>query len=94
MATPKERVAKQRNEVPSKFRKLYDRVMSGKASPRQAIKMQCLECFGYVQTETGRCDNYACPLYAYRPYRKAVKSPSERVDGANSGDNERKGVLV
>lgn len=83
MSTPKERIAKQRSEMPSKHRKLYDKVMSGKASPRKAINMMCLECWGYVKTETATCDNFACPLYAYRPYRKAVKSPRERVESPN-----------
>lgn len=89
MSTPQERIAKQRKEMPSKHRKLYDKVMGGKASPRKAINMMCLECWGYVKTETATCDNFACPLFAYRPYQEAVKLPRERVESLNSGDNGR-----
>lgn len=69
--------------MPKLYRKLYDRVMAGKASPRDAIKMQCLECWAYVRAETQACDNYACPLHAYRPYQKSVKSPTEGLGEAN-----------
>ena len=76
-------VTKRRQDMPRQYRKLYGRVMAGKASPRQAIKMQCLECWGWVRTETAKCDNYACPLYAYRPCRKAVKSPTKPLQQPN-----------
>ena len=84
--TPEERISKRRADMPSRYRKLYDRCMSGKGSPREAIKMQCLECWAWVQTETKLCDNYACPLFSYRPYKRPVKSPTERVQPPNSGE--------
>ena len=71
------RIAKRRADMPRKYRKLYDKVMAGKTSPRDAIKMQCLECYGWVQTETKKCDNYACSLFYHRPYQKLPKSPTE-----------------
>jgi len=85
------RIENQRALIPSKYRKLYDRVFTGKASPRQAIKLHCLECFGYVQTETRRCDNHLCNLYRYRPYQKSVKSLTEAVQQSNKGDLGREG---
>ena len=83
MRTRQERIAKRRADMPKQYRKLYDRVIAGKTSPRDAIKMQCLECYGWVRSETAKCDNYACPLYCYRPYQKAVKSPTEPLEQAN-----------
>ncbi|HEG43599.1 MAG TPA: hypothetical protein ENH94_06075 [Phycisphaerales bacterium] len=86
------RVDKRRAEMPSRYRKLYDRVMSGVASPREAIRMQCLECWGYVKAETATCDNYACPLFAYRPYQKPLKSPAEGLGGSNTHENQSREV--
>ncbi len=34
MSTQQEQIAKRRSDMPSKYRKLYDRCTSGKASPR------------------------------------------------------------
>lgn len=73
-----------RAAIPSKYRKLCDRVLTGKASPREAIKLQCLACFGYFQSEMVQCNSYLCPLYRYRPYQKSVKSSIESVQQSNT----------
>ncbi len=83
MTTQQEQIARRRADMPSKYRKLYDRCTTGKASPRDVIKMQCLECFGWVRKEMVKCNSYACPLYSYRPYRKPAKSPTEPLEGPN-----------
>jgi len=88
MTTQQERIAKQRSDMPRQYRKLYDRVIAGKASPREAIQMQCLQCWGYVKSETETCDNYACPLRYYLPYQNPVKSPTDGL-GASSVDESR-----
>jgi len=82
----KERIENDHLAIPSKYRKLYDRVMAGKASPREAIKLHCLECFGYSQVDTKKCDNYLCKLYRFRPYQKVVKSPTEPVHPSNDDE--------
>lgn len=74
MKTPAERIARKRSFVPEKYRKLYDRCIAGKASPREAIRLQCLECWGYVRTEAQTCDNVNCPLFQYNPLKKPAKS--------------------
>lgn len=87
-------VAKRRADMPPKYRKLYDRCTSGEASPREAIKAQCLECWGWDKRETEQCDNVACPLYELRPYQesqKPVKSPSQRLQRQNSNENLSEG---
>ena len=81
--TRQEKISQRRTDMPKRYRKLYDKVTSGKASPRDAIRMQCLECYGWVQTETKKCDNYACPLYGYRPYQKPAKSLREPLQQPN-----------
>lgn len=86
-----ERVAKHRADMPELYRKMFDRCTSGKASPREAIKMQCLECWGYVRAETTACDNCACPLFAYRPYQTAPDGRQDDLNGVES-TNDGKGV--
>ena len=83
MTMQREQIAQRRADMPKQYRKLYDRVVAGKASPRDAIKMQCLECFGWVKIEMVRCDSCACPLFGHRPYQKLVKSPRERLEQTN-----------
>ncbi len=75
-----------RAAIPSKYRKLFDRVLKGKASPREAIKLQCLACFGYIQSGMVQCNDYLCPLYRCRPYQKSVKSSTESVQQSNRDD--------
>lgn len=72
------------SDIPPKYRKLYDRVLTGKAPPREAIKLQCLACFGYVQSEMVQCNSYLCSLYRYRPYQKSVKSSVESVQQSSN----------
>lgn len=53
---------------------LYKPVMlkayKGTASPRSAIKAQCLICTGYDRGTITQCTGFSCPLWAYRPYQK------------------------
>ena len=61
-------------EMPESYKKNYLATVSGKASPRNAIKAFCIECMGYVRGEVTNCDTIDCPLNLYRPYRKAGDS--------------------
>jgi hypothetical protein len=56
-------------DAPSKA-KLFEKVFLGKASPRQAIKAMCCECLTFDVEAIRTCTAPACPLYAYRPFRK------------------------
>lgn len=60
-------VSKRCKIVPIRYRLGYLEAVAGVASPRQAVKAQCLECCGWNQTDVDECTAYACPLYAYRP---------------------------
>lgn len=55
--------------VPPRFRAKYVAALAGKASPREAIKIMCLECVGYVSADVAGCTSDACPLHKYRPFR-------------------------
>ncbi len=56
--------------APPSFRKLLTLAMSGKCSPRTAIKAQCAECVGFDRDAIRSCTCYACPLWNFRPYQK------------------------
>jgi hypothetical protein len=64
-----------RNGIPKLYQGGYERALSGRASPRQAIKAFCQSCVGYenVAEEIRQCTGAECPLYAYRPYRGRVR---------------------
>lgn len=86
MKTPQERIIRKRSFVPTRYKKMFDRCIAGTASPREAIKMQCLECWGYGQADAADCQGYACPLFAYNPLRKRIKSPTGADKGSTNDD--------
>ena len=55
--------------VPAASRPGYIRATTGKASPRQAIKAQCLQCMGYDRAGIAACTGFTCPLWDYRPFQ-------------------------
>ncbi len=67
-------ITKKADDMPDIYKKNYLSTVSGKASPRNAIKAFCIECMGFVRGEVTNCDTIDCPLNLYRPYRKAGDS--------------------
>ena len=67
-------IIKKADDMPAIYRKNYLAAVSGKATPRNAIKAFCIECMGFVRSEVTNCDVIDCPLNLYRPYRKAGDS--------------------
>ena len=63
-------ITKKADDMPAIYRKNYLAVVSGKASPRNAIKAFCIECYGYQRKEVTNCSAIECPLNPYRPYQK------------------------
>jgi hypothetical protein len=63
--------------MPSKFRKNYERAMSGK-SLRAAATAHCLECVMWVIEEVRLCTARSCPLYPYRPYQQKSGTAQKR----------------
>ena len=56
-------------EAPESAKNTLREAFSGSASPRKAIKAQCLVCVGYDRTAIRDCTGYSCPLWAYRPFQ-------------------------
>ncbi|HIJ72228.1 MAG TPA: hypothetical protein HPP87_12865 [Planctomycetes bacterium] len=62
------KIAQRRAQMPRKYRRTYDRAVSGK-SLRACVDSFCLECCGWKSQEVSLCTSLACPLYAVRPYQ-------------------------
>ena len=67
-------IVEKADDMPAIYRKNYLAAVSGKATPRNAIKAFCIECQGYQRKEVTNCKVIDCPLNLYRPYRKAGDS--------------------
>jgi len=52
-----------------KRHKSLKRAWEGLCSPRQAIKLQCLECVGEDVPSITTCTAECCPLWHFRPYQ-------------------------
>lgn len=63
------RVAATISEAPESAKGSLTRAFSGAASPRAAIKAQCLVCMGYERESIRNCTGYSCPLWQYRPFQ-------------------------
>ena len=59
-------------DAPSK-RGLFQRVYLGKASPRQCIKAQCLQCCWMDEAAIRECADTACPLHRLRPFGRITQ---------------------
>lgn len=55
--------------APSK-KALFQRVLGGGTSRREAIKAKCIECCCLNAAEVRNCAAYRCPLWHLRPFQK------------------------
>lgn len=46
--------------------KMLQTIASGRLTPLQAIKLNCLDCVCYDKNEVKMCGNVGCPLHAFR----------------------------
>jgi hypothetical protein len=46
-------------------RRFANQLARAHQQPRVAIKLNCIECMGYVESEPGRCEATGCLFYAY-----------------------------
>lgn len=65
-------VAKRVADAGPLYRTIMLRAFEGEASPRQAIKAQCLQCVGYERESITHCTGYSCPLWKLRPYQNGA----------------------
>lgn len=66
--TREERIQKVISEAPESTQNTLSRAFSGSASPRAAIKAQCLTCAGFDRETIRNCTGFSCPLWMYRPF--------------------------
>ncbi|MBN2594855.1 MAG: hypothetical protein JXA81_15215 [Sedimentisphaerales bacterium] len=83
-----EKVIQRRSNIPRSYRAIYDTAVSGN-SLRAAINAQCLECVSWHVKEIRNCTDFACPLYAVRPYQER---PQNWRDGRVSGVESKNAV--
>ena len=76
-------IEQRREKIPRKYRRLYDRAVSGK-SLRASINCQCLECCDWSSKEVNLCSDLGCPLFAVRPYRSSGTACKRHLVGAES----------
>lgn len=65
-------------KMPLLYQANYKTAISGKRRAA-AIKAKCLDCCNWQRVEITACPVDDCPLYSYRPYRRAesVRNPAE-----------------
>lgn len=58
-----------------KRRGAFEKVFSGKASPRACIRAKCQDCCGHedLAENVGLCPVTVCPLWQHRPNQKKPK---------------------
>ena len=61
--------------MPPRYRKLFERSWTGKASPRASLKAFCLECVGFERAAITECTAWTCPLWHLRPYQTTEDAP-------------------
>jgi hypothetical protein len=67
--------------VPASARGTIQRAFDGTASPRAAIRAQCLACSNFQRDEITACTVVLCALWSYRPFQSARK-PSKTARGS------------
>lgn len=71
------RVTQQVKQAGQLYRTVMLKAYQGTASPRSAIKAQCLICVGYNRDAITHCTGHSCPLWAYRPYQNEGGAPCQ-----------------
>jgi hypothetical protein len=60
-------------DAPSKAG-IFRRVYGGRATPRQAIKAQCLQCCWMDEAAIRECKSTECPLWDFRPFQRRAET--------------------
>ena len=87
-ALREERVKQAIADASPLYRTIMEKAYASTASPRSAIKAQCLICVGYDRVAVTHCTGHSCPLWAYRPYQikgaKELNISSTKCRGSNA----------
>lgn len=68
--------------TPERFQPLVEKIREGSMSA--AVKLNCLECSGYITAEVRLCQVKQCPMYAFRPYQGAGQAEEEEIDNSEA----------
>jgi hypothetical protein len=60
-----DKIERKANMFPVGQKAGYLRATEGRASPRTAIKIFCVECMGYNMADAKDCVTVECPLFRY-----------------------------
>jgi hypothetical protein len=60
-------------------RKLLKRAWQKDCTPREAIKLQCLDCCGEDEAAITECSDRCCPLWRFRPFQRRLSSSKNAV---------------
>lgn len=66
--------------TPKAYQPISHSALMGEASPRRAIRAQCLECvcFENARRRIAGCKVFTCRLWKYRPYQELEVNKGER----------------
>lgn len=63
--------------VPDRYKHRFLRGFRGELSPRQAIKMNCLQCQSWTLSRVTNCTDNICPLHSHRPTGRVKEEKDE-----------------
>jgi hypothetical protein len=63
-------VESMKKHFPENLHSTIDKAAAG--SMKAAIKLNCIECSGFVKKEVALCQIQTCPMWTYRPYKNAA----------------------
>lgn len=75
---PLEIVAQLKQRYPESLHSTIDRAASG--SMKAAIKLNCIECSGFIKKEVALCQIQTCPMWTFRPYKNMKSLTKENVN--------------
>ena len=67
-------------QAPESCKTMLRRAFFADLSPRQAIKVFCLQCVGFSRSDIKNCSARACALHAYRPYQDDIEQYDEAAE--------------
>lgn len=64
-----------RKNTPARFHNIVDQIAKG--SRAAAVKLNCIECSGWMTAEVRKCEITACPMYLFRPYQGKIEADED-----------------
>lgn len=84
-------IAERRSQIPDIHKANYDKALRGR-SMKAGVKAFCLECVCWQKEEVRKCNDLACPLSPYRPYKEAANQAPERLGSPTESTNSHEAI--